>query len=130
MIKDKLSPKQKLLVTISGSLLDARFSGSAMYVSNEGALQVLWYSAGKKGQTGLYMSESKDGGNTFGPRSMISEGEVGGTPLLITNRNRPFAVWKSNNGIETMELGHGATKDSEVSNAELPAAVGTPTGSF
>jgi hypothetical protein len=73
-------------------------SGPAMAVSSDGILKVLWYSAGKNGEKGLYSSESGDGGKTFGERKMIAPGDVRGTPALATTGKLSIAVTEKSAG--------------------------------
>lgn len=105
-------------------------SGAAMSVSNDGALRVLWYSDGKNGETGLYSSESKDAGRSFGPRTLVSKGETRGTPVLLSNANGLAAVW---GGVDNTILAasvNGKSGPLTLSRGELPAAVETPTKLF
>ena len=103
-------------------------SGSSMSVAADGTLQVLWYSAGKNGETGLYASESKDHGNTFGPRSLVSSGETRGTPVLLTGRNGFVAVWEgSDKNVMTGAVDGNSPRSLMLTRGELPAAVETST---
>jgi hypothetical protein len=71
-------------------------SGPALAVSDNGALRVLWYSAGSAGDTGLYWSESLDGARTFAPRREFVKGQIAGTPVLLGMKGNAFtAVWGS-----------------------------------
>ncbi|MFL6335787.1 MAG: sialidase family protein [Pyrinomonadaceae bacterium] len=70
-------------------------SGPALKAGEGGAVRVLWYTAGEAGQPGLYSAESADGGHTFTPRRVVTEGTLRGTPLLLTDKGgRPFAVYE------------------------------------
>ncbi|HEY6801999.1 MAG TPA: sialidase family protein [Pyrinomonadaceae bacterium] len=103
-------------------------SGATINVSNDGALHVLWYSAGKNGETGLYSSESKDAGNTFGPRTLIAKGEIHGTPVLTNGSAGLVAVWENSAGkISTARLGEN-NEPVQLENGNLPAAVETSNG--
>ena len=57
-------------------------SGAALLAGGNKMLQVLWYTAGKAGQPGVYLAESNDGGNTFAPRKLISREGASGLPWL------------------------------------------------
>jgi hypothetical protein len=57
-------------------------SGPALAVTTDGALRVLWYSEGETGETGLYWSESRDGGRSFAPRRRFDASGARGTPVL------------------------------------------------
>ena len=67
-------------------------SGAALADSADGALRVLWYSAGAAGAPGLYWSESRDAGRTFGARQLVAAGEARGTPLLLTDARNEFVA--------------------------------------
>jgi hypothetical protein len=62
-------------------------SGASMAVSADGVLAVSWYTAGEAGGAGVYGTESRDGGKTFGQRFPASLDAVSGTPLLLNNRS-------------------------------------------
>ncbi|MDQ3063161.1 MAG: glycoside hydrolase, partial [Acidobacteriota bacterium] len=49
-------------------------SGATLLSGADNSLKVLWFTAGKAGPPGLYLAESKDGGKTFAPRTLVSEG--------------------------------------------------------
>ncbi|HEV8592253.1 MAG TPA: sialidase family protein, partial [Pyrinomonadaceae bacterium] len=57
-------------------------SGAALLAGENKTLQVLWYTAGKAGQAGIYSAESSDGGRTFTPRKLISGEGASGLPWL------------------------------------------------
>ncbi|MGH9903958.1 MAG: sialidase family protein [Pyrinomonadaceae bacterium] len=104
-------------------------SGSSLYVSTDGTLHVLWYSAGEAGPSGNYVSESHDGGRSFKPRQLIAEGLAQGTPVLLPYSNGSRAVWQSDQGSEAhVATAHFDTKGiittsySTEANGELPAA--------
>jgi hypothetical protein len=69
-------------------------SGPALAASGGGRLTVLWYTAGEAGAPGLYASESGDGGRTFAPRRVVSEGNVRGTPQLLSDSQGTIAVFE------------------------------------
>jgi hypothetical protein len=107
-------------------------SGPAMWAGADGNLRVLWYSAGKNGETGLYASESTDAGKTFGPRMLISKGETRGTPVLVNSGNGVAAIWESSgNKIMAALLNQNSNAGLQtISSGALPAAVETPTYLF
>jgi hypothetical protein len=105
-------------------------SGSALAIEKSGVLHVLWYSAGKNGQTGLYSSESNDKGATFATRRLVAAGLTRGTPVLLAREERLTALWQtSDNGraqvVSASFVGGTVNPSSRlVANAgELPAAV-------
>jgi hypothetical protein len=73
-------------------------SGPALAAGEGGRLRVLWFTAGEAGRPGLYGSDSSDGGRTFAPRRMLKEGNLRGTPLLLTDeRGGSLAVFEGAN---------------------------------
>ncbi len=90
-------------------------SGPALAAGDGGALRVLWYTAGEAGRPGLYDSESNDGGRTFGPRRVLKEGNLRGTPLLLAGGGgRPVAVFEGAgesgaNGLWRVRLGEATS---------------------
>jgi hypothetical protein len=103
-------------------------SGSALAVASDGALRVLWFSAGDAGETGLYWSESRDAGRTFSPRQLFSKGQAYGTPILLETGDRLSAVWGASAGGSTRLMtgqldgaGH-VTTNAGAAGGELPAA--------
>lgn len=104
-------------------------SGSSLSVSEGGRLQVLWYSAGEAGPTGVYSSESHDGGRSFTPRRLVAEGLAQGTPVLLTRLEGSKAIWQSDQGAKarviTASLDSGRAKTASLNvaaNSQLPAA--------
>lgn len=70
-------------------------SGPSVAIGSDGALRVLWYTAGDSGSPGLYWSESRDGGRTFTPRRPLAESGGRGTPVLLADAGGNFfAVWE------------------------------------
>jgi hypothetical protein len=72
-------------------------SGAALAIAENGALRVVWFTAGKAGNPGLYTAESKDGGKTFGARVLIDESTLSGAPIFLTGDDgKAGIVWESN----------------------------------
>lgn len=70
-------------------------SGATISVGPNGSAQVLWYSGGEAGPSGLYFAETRDAGKSFTPRRLISEGNVAGTPILLADwRGNLNAIWQ------------------------------------
>lgn len=88
-------------------------SGSTLSISNDGKLRVLWYSEGDNGRTGLYWSESRDNGATFGPRQLVAAGKARGTSVLV----RDGAVWQ---GVESSPNIMIAPRIAEGGEATMP----------
>ena len=104
-------------------------SGSSLSVSSDGTLEILWYSAGEAGPTGIYRSESRDAGKSFTPRQLIAEGLAQGTPVLLPYLKGARAIWQkdlgSNAHVKTAYLGDNLPVPADFSkeaNSELPAA--------
>ena len=104
-------------------------SGSSLSVSSDGTLQVLWYADGQAGPKGVYRAESRNGGQSFSPRQLIAEGMVQGTPIILRQSDRTFAVWQRGQGIEANVLtasidskGVVPSSITEELNSQLPAA--------
>jgi hypothetical protein len=91
-------------------------SGASLSV-DAARLRVLWYAAGEKGEHGIYYSESRDAGQTFSPRRLITETNAFGTPVLL---NEPdvlaVGVWES-----------GADGSGQVFAARLPGGTNVVT---
>ncbi len=111
-------------------------SGSALAVGTDGALLVLWYTAGEAGRPGLYWSESRDGGQTFAPRRPFAESGGRGTPVLLAGRgNRHVAVWENGNTPQPVRARLSGNDRPGVTTAlvntgELPVAALTPAQVF
>ncbi len=102
-------------------------SGPALALLPDGEVQVLWYSAGQNGETGLYSAISKDHGTSFGARSLVAGGATQGSPVLVSNGNGFAAVWegKANNKAQVMSaaLKENKGNDFAVVEGESPVAV-------
>jgi hypothetical protein len=108
-------------------------SGPTLAVAADGALIVLWYSGGKNGQTGLYWSESKDQGASFGTRVLVASGSTRGTPVLLSDGSYLGAVWEGSVNSSTQVMTTRLTPDAHtnqigIADGELPAAVQTSNG--
>ena len=104
-------------------------SGASLSVSSDRMLQVLWYSAGEAGPTGIYRSESRDAGKSFAPRQLVAEGQAQGTPVLLPYLKGSIAIWQgdlgSNAHVNTAYLGDNLSVPTvfhKEANSELPAA--------
>jgi hypothetical protein len=100
-------------------------SGSSLSVDAEGSLRVVWFSAGERGEPGIYESESRDAGLTFSSRQLVSASHTRGTPVLL----RRIAVWQGDeNGqprVMSAQLAQAAPAPSNqiiVADGQLPAA--------
>jgi hypothetical protein len=105
-------------------------SGPSLAVASDGALRVLWYSAGEAGKPGLYWSETRDGGRTFAPRKSLSNGSPRGNPLLLRTVENAFTVvWEMTEGSTSHPMSARLGNDGQVTEemmlahrGELPAA--------
>jgi hypothetical protein len=97
-------------------------SGPSLSVADNGTLKVLWYAAGEANAPGLYVTESKDKGQSFSPRQLVAQEGIRGTPVLMAD----VAVWEKpgDRGSETKfrSVEQDAQALSIGTNAELPAA--------
>ena len=107
-------------------------SGAALVAATDGALHVVWYTAGEAGTPGLYRTESRDGGRTFAPREPLARSSGRGTPVLLAGE-RLAAVWEERGeggapSIATTQLAQGERQHAPASVAllarsgELPVA--------
>jgi len=102
-------------------------SGAGLAVATDGALHVVWYTAGEAGTPGLYRTESRDGGRTFAPREALARSSGRGTPVLLAGESLA-AVWEekgegSASDIATAQLGGGDRRGAPA-NVELLARAG------
>jgi hypothetical protein len=108
-------------------------TGAALLPEENGSLRVLWYAAGANGEHGIYWSESKDGGQTFSPRTLLATTAARGTPAVVNagngNEGVTWGVWEGNdNGVTQVKAASFAdAKPSDkpttfVAPGELPAA--------
>ncbi len=96
-------------------------SGSSLSVSSDGTLQILWYSAGEAGPTGVYRSVSLDAGRSFAPRQLVAEGQAQGTPVLMPYLKGAVAVWQA-------DLGSNAHVNTAFLGDKLPVVKGLNKG--
>lgn len=102
-------------------------SGASMAVNTQGALKIIWYTAGRAGNPGLYCAESKDGGKTFGERALVSPETVTGTSTILgeTVENQRVVFSSANNQIVISAADNPANNFSvrqTIDAAQLPAA--------
>jgi hypothetical protein len=105
-------------------------SGPSLSVDKNGVLRVLWYSAGKNGQTGLYWSQSNDHGATFTSRQLVATGQTKGSPVLLAENGIMTSVWEGNEDGASkvmMSILRNQATSPDISpvadHGELPAAV-------
>lgn len=104
-------------------------SGPALSTTADGALRVVWYTEGEKGEPGLYWAESRDDGETFSESKTFAKGQARGNPLLLGNdRSQPTVVWESQEGGASRVMSAPLASEDKASVApvatsgELPSA--------
>lgn len=97
-------------------------SGASMTAGAGGKLEVIWYSAGSAGAPGLYRAESKNNGQSFEARSLISTDAISGTPVLLSEENSSaiYVFGASDKRVTFAAADQSALGD--VDNGVLPAA--------
>jgi len=96
-------------------------SGASLTAGKDGTLKTAWYTAGEAGAPGLYWAESKDQGRTFSPRTLLSEGAVFGTPVMLSDDKGNYRViWTANGRVLTQAVTEQKPRD--IGEGELPAA--------
>lgn len=103
-------------------------SGPALSAGNDGMLRVLWYTEGEAGAQGLYVTQSRDGGQTFTGRTLVAKGKVRGNPAIAPGAEgrNPVALWElgGSHSLMRAELAaDGNVGDASVlmNGGELPA---------
>ena len=101
-------------------------SGPSLSVDRaSGSLKVVWFAAGEGNAPGVYFAESKDKGQSFTPRQLLSQESVRGTPALTATQNNAIALWQTADTaeIKIRTLGNAGSALSITAGAELPAGV-------
>jgi hypothetical protein len=95
-------------------------SGASLATTANNILKVAWFSGGTAGATGVYESESTDGGKTFAARRLVREGSAFGTPVfLLDERGNSKSIWGWNGKIQ---LADAANSAKEIAQGTLPSA--------
>lgn len=95
-------------------------SGAPLLTTANNNLKIVWFTGGASGAPGLYESESNDGGKTFAPRHLLSEGLDFGTPSLLPDEAGNYkAVWGAEGKII---IGKSSKAQQEISQGEFPSA--------
>lgn len=108
-------------------------SGPGLSVAGDGALRVVWYTAGERGSAGLYWAESRNNGQSFTERKLLAPGQVRGNPSLMADeKNNLIAVWESDDEREPRLLnaqlaanGAAIVGPPLADSAELPSVATT-----
>lgn len=98
-------------------------SGAALAMGENNQLKVAWFTGGDAGKIGLYAAESTDFAATFSGRTLISEGEVSGTPTLSANGDNLKIFWEDSGKIFQSAL----SANREAAKTELVAAGNLPS---
>ncbi len=95
-------------------------SGAAMSADSSGLLKIIWFTAGKAGEPGLYYSESKDGAKTFSPRKLLNSATVTGTSTILnkTDAEQPQMIFSTADN----QIFIGTSENNPIKNAQLPSA--------
>ena len=97
-------------------------SGASLAIGANNALNVVWFSAGEAGKPGIYRAQSVDGGKTFSPRALVSEGTAFGTQAVLTDEAKNLeAVWGAGGKIIAGKLKETSVVN-ELGEGELPSA--------
>jgi hypothetical protein len=101
-------------------------SGAAMASPAPNVLEVLWYTHGNSGPPGLYFAPSMDGGKTFGPRKLLNDDMIGGTPVLLRPQEMATAVFTDSDGKITkstwQEANPGELTTSAIAEGSVPCS--------
>lgn len=62
-------------------------SGASLVWGKDNTVRVAWFSAGAAGVPGIYQTYSSDGGKTFAPRSIVSEGSSPISPQFVVGES-------------------------------------------
>lgn len=102
-------------------------SGAALLSSGPGTIDVIWYTAGEAGQSGLYFARSTDNANSFSSRVMLSNEGAAGTPTAVLDGEKATVIFPIVDGglgvVSWNSSPVSETKRSRIENASLPAAV-------
>jgi hypothetical protein len=103
-------------------------SGAALAVDSKNDLHIVWFNAGQAGTAGVYQSQSKDGGRTFAPRSLVNADAAGGTPVLMYDLNDEprIVISAMDKTIYLLSAPNDAAEFKEqnhITDAELPGAI-------
>jgi hypothetical protein len=102
-------------------------SGAAMASPEPDILEVLWYTHGTAGPPGMYWARSSDRGKTFGPRKLMDDEMIGGTPVLIRTQGMATAVFTDSDGMITKSIWNGSGLNdlttSAITKGSVPSSV-------
>lgn len=104
-------------------------SGPALSATADGALRVVWYTEGDRGEPGLYWAESRDEGKTFSESKTFAKGQARGNPLLLMNgKSGATVVWESNEGGASRVMSAPLAGDSGAQASAAAVASVTSSG--
>ena len=82
------------------------------------ALAVTWYSGGEAGPHGLYWTHTHDAGKTFSEPMLISEGNGGGSPVLLGD----LVAWADSDKLFTAYISdHQTENKTDLGDGSVPA---------
>lgn len=99
------------------SLKGCPVSGASLFAGADGSLRVVWFSAGERGEQGLYQAESRDAGLTFSPRQLVAASSTRGTPVLTAGT----AIWEGEQNGQPRVM---STQAVQISSPATPTIVG------
>jgi hypothetical protein len=103
-------------------------SGPALSATADGALRVVWYTEGDKGEPGIYWAESRDDGKTFSESKTFAKGRARGNPLLLAGgKSGATIVWESNEGGASRVMSASLASDNAASVAPLTSSGELPS---
>ncbi len=73
-------------------------SGAPLVSGEDNSVRVAWFSAGAAGAPGVYQAYSTDGGKTFSPRSLVSEGFSPYSPQFVVGEPNVSHIAWANGG--------------------------------
>jgi hypothetical protein len=86
-------------------------SGASLVSGKDNNVRLAWFSAGAAGATGIYQTYSTDGGKTFAPRALVSEGFSPISPQFVVGEsNVSHIAWT--NGEKQVFFAETATPET------------------
>jgi hypothetical protein len=109
-------------------------SGPALISPQPGTVDIIWYTAGRAGQSGMYFARSADRGNSFAPRILLSNEAQAGTPAATFNEVREVVLFAAADAKVGWVHWEGSSADrmenSYIQDAILPSAAAGARGTI
>lgn len=105
-------------------------AGAALASPGPAIVDVIWYTAGEAGQSGIYFTRSTDAAKSFSPRILVSNEGRPGTLALLEHEGKSIAVFPSLDGIVTAGwtgLPNQTINLKKMPHAKVPAMTGGAT---